>query len=122
MRKELFFDFIKQHPEKKDEASHLLHCCFYKMFFDNFIHADLHNSNIRFRINEDDQVQIIFLDFGLVSEIESQDIYADFINIYKENIFVPDYDKFIALLKKLNISKLGKLDEFEDKMNHYLSN
>ncbi|VVU95338.1 ABC1 family [seawater metagenome] len=112
-----FFDFIEENPSKKEEASHILHCCFYKMFFDNFIHADLHNSNIKFRVNKDNEVEIILLDFGLVSSIESQQIYADFINIYKKNIFVPDYNKFVNLLKRVNISENADLDRFESRLN-----
>lgn len=112
-----YFVFIEKYKDKKDEASHLLHCCFYKMFFDNFIHADLHNSNIRFRLNDDNNVQIIILDFGLVSYITSQKLYADFINIYKKNIFVPDYNKFVSLLKEVNINETADLEKFAEKIN-----
>jgi predicted unusual protein kinase regulating ubiquinone biosynthesis (AarF/ABC1/UbiB family) len=111
-----FVNFIKTFPEKKKEASHVLHCCFYKMFFDNYIHADLHSSNIRFRINKNDNVQLILLDFGLVSTIDEQKIYADFINVYKKNIFVPDYKKFIKLLKKVNINEDANLEQFEKEL------
>jgi len=118
-----FYDFIEKYPDKKIEVSHLLHCCFYKMFFDNMIHADLHSSNIRFRL-KDEKVQLVLLDFGLVSSIDSQNIYADFINIYKKNIFVPESKKFYSFMLKVNINEHALIEEFnkdvielENKMN-----
>ncbi len=124
------FEFIKKYPEHKEEASHLIHCIFYKMFFDNCIHADMHFSNVRFRY-QDNKVKVVLYDFGLVSRIENQDDYKMFINVYKKNMFIPDRSKFVDMLINLNISKEANLKQFsldcqefvdESKMDNLLDN
>ena len=114
------FDFIKKYPDHKEEASHLIHCIFYKMFFDNCIHADMHFSNVRFRY-EDSKVKVVLYDFGLVSRIDSQDDYKMFINVYKKNMFIPDKSKFIDMLINLNINKDADLEKFSNDCQEFIN-
>ena len=111
-------DFVDKYPERKKEASHIVHCVFYKMFFDNCIHADMHFSNVRFKL-ENDKVKIVLYDFGLVSRIKEIEDYKVFINVYKKNMFVPDVMKFIGMIKKFNKNPGADLDNFEKECIKY---
>jgi predicted unusual protein kinase regulating ubiquinone biosynthesis (AarF/ABC1/UbiB family) len=105
-------EVVEKYPDYKEESSHLIHCVFYKMFFDNCIHADMHFSNIRFRI-DNEKVKIILYDFGLVSRISDIDDYKYFINVYKKNMFIPDTSKFIDMIKRFNKNDKADLKQFE---------
>lgn len=105
-------NFVKKHPDRKEEAAHLINCVFYKMFFDNCIHADMHFSNVRFKII-DNKVRIVLYDFGLVTRIDDINNYKIFINVYKKNMFVPDKVKFIEMIKKFNKNPKADLEKFE---------
>ena len=88
------------------------------MFFDNCIHADMHFSNVRFKL-ENDKVKIVLYDFGLVSRIKDIEDYKVFINVYKKNMFVPDVMKFIDMIKKFNKNPDADLDNFEKECLKY---
>ena len=92
------------------------------MFFDNMIHADLHSSNIRFRLNND-KVQLVLLDFGLVSSIDSQNIYVDLL-IYTRRTYLFLNPKIYSFMRKVNINENALIENFnkdvielENKMN-----
>ena len=113
-------DFIKLYPDRKEEASHLVHCVFYKMFFDNCIHADMHFSNVRFKL-DDNKVKIILLDFGLVSKINNIDDYKTFINVYKKNIFSPDILKFKEMIIKFNCNYNADIENFKIEYDQFVN-
>jgi len=110
--------FIQKFPNKSKEASHLIHCVFYKMFFDNCIHTDMHFSNIRFRL-DNDKVKIILYDFGLVSKMNDINDFKMFLNVFKKNLFAPDKNRFIELLKNLNINDEANIEKFEEDCKKY---
>ena len=112
-------DFIKKYPKRKEEASHLIHCVFYKMFFDNCIHADMHFSNIRFKL-DDNRVKIILFDFGLVSRITNVEDYKTFINVYKKNMFSPDINKFVEMMIKFNLNPDANTTKFRNEIHQFL--
>ena len=113
------YDFIKLYPDRKEEASHLINCVFYKMFFDNCIHADMHFSNVKFKV-ENDKVKIVLLDFGLVSRITNIEDYKTFINVYKKNIFCPDVKKFKDMMVKFNFNPNANIDKFKKDLDQYV--
>lgn len=112
------FDFLKLYPYRKEEASHLIHCVFYKMFFDNCIHADMHFSNVRFKL-EDNIVKIVLYDFGLVSRISDLEDYKTFINVYKKNMFSPDVNKFKDMMVKFNCNQKADTNKFIFELDQY---
>ena len=117
-------EFTKKYPNRKKEASHLIHCVFYKMFFDNCIHADMHFSNVRFTIIND-KVKIILYDFGLITSITNLDHYKTFINVYKKNMFIPDKERFIEMLIQFNKNKDANVENFRkecDKLSDKITN
>jgi len=116
-----FTEFIKLYPEKSQEAYYLLCCCFFKMFFDNYVHVDFHESNLRF-ILDNNKVKIIIFDFGMVSKIHDKKIYLSLLNIYKKNIFLADPYKLVDLFIKLNTNSNCDIKKFKQNIYDYIQN
>jgi predicted unusual protein kinase regulating ubiquinone biosynthesis (AarF/ABC1/UbiB family) len=114
-----FNDFIKINPDKAQETCYLISCCFFKMFFDNFIHVDFHESNLRFKV-EDDTVKIIIYDFGMISKIEDKQIFLRLLNVFKKNIFVADPHKLADLFVSLNTNPDCDTVEFKQTIYNYI--
>lgn len=72
-----------------EELLALINCLYYKMIFDNHIHTDLHFSNFKIRI-ENEQVVLIVLDHGLIHHIPNKKDLKAFLALFKKNMFVLD--------------------------------
>ena len=116
-----FTEFIELHPEKAHEAYYLISCCFFKMFFDNWVHVDFHESNLRF-ILEDNKVKIIIFDFGMISYINDKKIFLSLLNVFKKNIFLADPYKLANLFIKLNTNSGCDIDKFRQNIYDYIQN
>jgi len=114
-----FSEFILKYPNKTENVINLLYSVFYKMFFDNFIHVDFHESNFKFKF-ENDQIKLVLLDFGIVSTIEDKKIYLSFLNIYKKNIFLANPKLVVDLFIKLNKSPKADIEKFKNYADDYL--
>ena len=106
-----FTEFIDKYPLKSFEAYYLLSSCFFKMFFDNFLHVDFHESNLRFKL-ENNKVKIVIYDFGMCSYLDDKKLFMSFLNIFKKNIFLPDPYKLVDFFIKLNTNEDVNIDNF----------
>lgn len=116
-----FNEFIEIHKEHKDEVSNLIHCCFYLMFFSNFMHGDLHESNFLLRLHDIHGVQIVLLDFGIVSQFNSNETFLKFISLFRKNVFFPDQRKIISFLKDVNINQDAESSIFVNVAHDFLN-
>ena len=114
-----FTEFIELYPEKAQETYYLLCCCFFKMFFDNYVHVDFHESNLRF-ILENNKVKIIIFDFGMISQIHDKKIFLSLLNIFKKNIFLADPYKLVDLFINLNTNPKCNVEEFKQNIYNFI--
>lgn len=112
--------FKKLYPDKLDHVINIIQALFYKMFFDNFLHADIHPANFFIQLNKFNQPKIVLLDFGLVESFDSNFFYK-LIFLFQQNIFFPDLYKAIQLLAELNKFNNGNKKLFIKESNNYLN-
>lgn len=115
-----FSDFILLYPNKTEETISLINITFFKMFFDNYIHVDFHESNLRFLLSENNKVVIVIYDFGMISYINDKNIRKQFMNVFKKNIFLPDTNKLIELFISLNKNLDSDTNKFRKTINAYI--
>ena len=75
--------FGSTNPDFHDECVLLRMACFWKMgFHDNFLHSDMHRGNLLYRLDKTGaSLQVVFLDAGVVSSIEDEQILKDFLHV-----------------------------------------
>jgi predicted unusual protein kinase regulating ubiquinone biosynthesis (AarF/ABC1/UbiB family) len=118
-----FDEFIKKYPEHAEESVFLIYVCYYVMIFSNFVHCDFHQSNFLLRVkkcNNIECVQLVVLDYGLVTKIKKISDYIDFIKLFKSNLFWPELDGLIHLLIKINVNENVDKISFVSQCNDYL--
>jgi predicted unusual protein kinase regulating ubiquinone biosynthesis (AarF/ABC1/UbiB family) len=116
-----FHDFIKLYPEKKEEISNIIHCCYYMMFLSNFMHADIHESNFLLRMSDDHGVQIVLLDFGIVSKFSDNKTFTKFISLFRKNMFFPDQRRVVSFLADTNINPDACVERFIKRSHEHLN-
>ena len=111
--------FKKIYPDKLNFVINIIQAMFYKMFFDNFLHADIHPANFLISLNKSDKPYIILFDFGLVESFD-EIFFPKLIYLFQKNIFFPDLYKTIKILSEINISERGKIKLFTKQSYKYL--
>jgi predicted unusual protein kinase regulating ubiquinone biosynthesis (AarF/ABC1/UbiB family) len=114
-----FTNFIETYPERAKEAYYLMSCCFFKMFFDNYVHVDFHESNLRF-ILKDDKVKIIIYDYGMISHFNNKKVFLSILNVFKKNIFIAEPYKLADLFVTLNKNSKSNVKKFKETIYDYI--
>ena len=113
----IFDEFIIQHPQYKYNAVNLLYCTIYHMIFNNFLHGDIHQCNLLFRL-DDGKVKIIILDFGIVSKLKIQS-FKNLLKTFQKNIYLPEFNKMVELMviENINQNDEEQINTFRNKAN-----
>jgi predicted unusual protein kinase regulating ubiquinone biosynthesis (AarF/ABC1/UbiB family) len=107
-----FPEFIKKYPDYAEEATNIIFSCYYVMFFSNFIHGDFHQSNFLLRL-KDNRVQIIILDYGIMTKLTDEKVFNKFIMLFQKNMFLPDLRKLISIFDQVNVNQDADLETFK---------
>ena len=112
-------EFIKLYPKKKMETICLLWWTYFIMTIKyNLIHGDLHAGNFLFKINSNDEVVIILLDFGMINSFDEKRY-----KLYKEAfklLMVPNIKGIIDFIIYCNVSNNGNINKFKFELNNFM--
>ena len=111
-------NIITKYSDKLEQVVNLIQAVFYKMFFENLLHADLHPNNFLIKF-VNDKPKIVLLDFGLVEKFNNK-FFKQLLYLFQKNIFFPDLYKLIILLANINLNFNVKTDNFVNESNNYL--